>query len=123
MLARNSATSSDEVEGALTENFEWVVQTRELLNWLLTRLSQTVGAWQRFSSTRGDINYFDLDPSQADSQVWMWIRGVEESFDGLADLHQRLCLLGERCDREAQSVSNPLLYRRVTQGIPLTGGA
>ena len=80
-----------------------------LLRQLLSGLSETTNAWERFSSDNGDINYFDNIKSSPDNiSAHQLLRAIREAFETLEDLQQKLLNLEKTCQKSAQAVSRRL---------------
>jgi hypothetical protein len=96
--------------GNLKEIFDCTLQTIDLLSTLLAVLSKAIKAWQRFSSSNGDIGYFSRIHSTLESDVsWHRVReslsAINETFETMEDVEQTLVLLKGRCHDSAQAVS------------------
>jgi hypothetical protein len=78
----------------------------ELLRQLIAVLSETTKAWERFTSVKGDIGYFSNIQSSLDNiSACQLIRAIQETFEGLEVLGQKLSELEKSCHNSAQAVS------------------
>jgi hypothetical protein len=86
------------------------------LSQLQERLSDTIEAWGRFSSSNGDIGYFsDIDCSPDPQQRRNCINSlaaIKETFEVMEDLQRKLVVLEKFCQNSAQAVSQAFLFLR-----------
>lgn len=72
-------------------------------------LSGDIKCWERFKSPNGDIGYFsDIDSSPDAShrrRTRLSLRAINETFETLEGLQQKLLLLDKSCRNSAQDVS------------------
>jgi hypothetical protein len=88
------------------------------LSQLQERLSDTIEAWGRFSSSNGDIGYFSdidcsMDPQQRRNCINS-LAAIKETFEVLEDLQRKLVVLDKFCQNSAQTVNQAFLLFAIT---------
>jgi hypothetical protein len=103
--------------------FDWTWKTIDLLRHLREALSGTIKFWERFKCPNGDIGYFydanSSDPVQ--HQIGLLLHAIEETFETMEGLQQKLDVLHESCRDSADAVSRyfQLVAMRFLYGRPL----
>jgi hypothetical protein len=84
------------------EDFDWIVQSMDLILQLMPVLSETNKAWEDFISSGGDISYLqNTSYSQRSQQAF---ESIFQTFESLKVLQRRLHTLNERCRGAADNV-------------------
>lgn len=102
-----SGQSSHHKHQDTKELFDWNEKTLDLLGKPLHVLSETIKAWDVFSSSIGDSGYFNDTRSNEDAycRIKSSLRNIDDTFESLKSIQQRLLVLKERRQRSAESVS------------------
>ncbi|PSS22711.1 hypothetical protein M430DRAFT_16661 [Amorphotheca resinae ATCC 22711] len=106
-LSQHPRTAGDRAED-IKKTFDWTQQIIELLSRVLGVLSGDIKCWERFKSPNGDIGYFsDIDSSPDAShrrRTRLSLRAINETFETLEGLQQKLLLLDKSCRNSAQDL-------------------
>jgi hypothetical protein len=103
--------TSGERAAEMKEAFDWTLKTMDLLRRLDGVLSDTVGAWEMFSSPDEDIGYFrDTDAAAISPNARRSLNAIKAIFRQLAGNRKKIDLLNKCCSDFSKAVSrNPFL--------------
>lgn len=89
---------------AAQEALDWVQDTLDVLQWIEEFLSETINAWDHFSSVGGDINYLaDMDTS-IEAPAHLSLRVANDLFEELGELLRLVRSSEKTCRRMADNV-------------------
>jgi hypothetical protein len=120
-VSRHSGTAGERT-AEMKEAFDWTLQTMGLLRRLDGVLSDTVDAWNAFSSPDEDIGYFcDTDEAAISPQARRSLHTIKAIFRQLRGNQKKMALLNKCCSDFSRGVSREffslLLMGVCEQGI------